>query len=95
MNQNATVFVHTPDGRGNWHNERRQFARVPSIGEHFVLSPEGDWYEVLAVVHCPFEGADFAAEAYALPVSQQAVIEARSQARASLHAQRGTRHAKG
>lgn len=78
MSGSVSVFVHIPDGRGNWRNERRAFARVPSIGEHLVLSDRGNWHQVRVVVHCPFEGADFDAEIYAVPADHVQVINAES-----------------
>ncbi len=75
------VFVHPySDGAliGSL-NRVVQMVAVPALGEHIALAMDGDWYEVKAVVHCPFNadtdnGID--AEVYASKVNQLDVLVA-------------------
>jgi hypothetical protein len=60
------VFLHTRNRASwNWQNELRNFARIPIVGEYLTLDSESPWYQVLVVVHTPFE-CDCDAEVYAV-----------------------------
>ena len=60
------VFLHTRESKGSgWNNnEMREFARVPAIGEYVALADDSEWFEVVLVVHTPFE-CDCDAEVFA------------------------------
>ena len=71
----AKIFVHVRDNASEmWKNEPMVFQRIPSVGEHVVLSATSAWYRVETVVHCPYEGAEFDAELYAIKVDHLQVI---------------------
>lgn len=60
------VFVHIRGSEDKtWHNEGREFAQVPRVGEYFAMAVDSPLYEAKVVIHCPFE-AQFDAEVYAV-----------------------------
>lgn len=67
------VWVHTRDSlTGTWESrgpETWHFARVPHIGERFVLGAGSPCYQVESVCHCPFADADCDAELFAIEVN--------------------------
>ncbi|OCG81956.1 hypothetical protein LMG667_20185, partial [Xanthomonas euvesicatoria] len=68
------VFLHTrsPEHR-DWLNEKREFARIPVVGEHVAISSDGPWFKVELVVHTPFP-CEFDAEVYAVAVDHLQVL---------------------
>ncbi len=69
------VFLHTrSEGKTDWKNENRDFARIPNTGEHLSLSSDSPWYEVQLVVHTPFD-TDIEAEVYAVEVDHLEVMK--------------------
>lgn len=65
------VFLHTrPEGSTAWVNEHRDFARIPTVGEHLALSERSTWYAVQLVVHTPFP-CECDAEVYAVEVDHE------------------------
>jgi hypothetical protein len=61
------VFLHTrSEGKMDWANEMRSFARLPVKGEYIATDWDSPWYRVDLVVHCPFERAECEAEVYAV-----------------------------
>jgi hypothetical protein len=68
----AKVFLHYKDKPGGeWINEERNFVRLPCVGEYVALS-SGSALRVYAVVHCPFEAANFEAEVFTSSVPSMA-----------------------
>ena len=66
----ANVFVHVKDSVDDlWTNQQMEFDRIPGVGEYVVLKFDSPWYEVHLVVHCPYEGAEYDAEIYAVRVN--------------------------
>lgn len=71
------VFLHTrtPQQR-DWVNEKRDFARIPTVGEYVATSSSGvSWFRVQLVVHTPFP-CEFDAEVYAVAVDHSEVLRA-------------------
>jgi hypothetical protein len=67
----ASVLVRVrKSGTTDWQATKRDFARVPTIGEYFGLNSFGPSYRVTGVVHAPFEGAEWEAEIYAVEVER-------------------------
>lgn len=72
----SKVFVHTRSAGGrDWHNEPREFLRLPHVGEYIALaSRDFIWHRVEMVVHCPFD-TEYAAEVYCVRVHQDEVMK--------------------
>ena len=67
------VFLHTrSQGKYDWENEFRDFARIPVVGEYLALYVTSPWYQVQLVVHTPFK-CDCEAEVYAVEVDHSEV----------------------
>ena len=65
--ESATVFVHTKaTAEDDWQNEVLTFTRVPAVGEYFTTAETEPWYRITLVVHCPWDDAQFDAEAFAM-----------------------------
>ena len=62
------VWVHAQPAKGGPAESEgiRKFSRVPSVGEHLMLTLGGSLYEVTRVIHLPFELADSIAEIFAI-----------------------------
>ena len=65
------VFVHTKaKDKTDWVQNVYEFKQLPALGEYCELQAQGEWYEILLVVHCPFP-TEFDAEIWAEQVDQQ------------------------
>jgi len=69
------VFAHLRTVEKTDYNPLLEFAQIPSVGEYFATGATSPWYRVDAVVHCPFEHADYAAEVYASQVEARKLVD--------------------
>jgi len=71
------VFFHTrTSGKRDWINEKREFSRVPSVGEYVCLeSKDENWHRIEIVVHTPFH-CPFDAEVYAVAENHLEAMDA-------------------
>lgn len=68
------VWLHTrSNGKFDWRNEFRDFARIPVIGEYVAWDSSSPWFEVQLVVHAPFKGSNCKAEVFAVEVDHNVV----------------------
>lgn len=71
------IFLHTKrTEEGEWDNNKviDGFTRIPIVGEYLTLGSTATWYQVLLVVHTPFQDADTIAELYATEVNSIDIV---------------------
>ena len=69
------VFLHSRNPkRRDWINEKREFARIPVVGEYVATSSDSAWSKVELVVHTPFP-CEFDAEVYAVAANHQDALK--------------------
>jgi hypothetical protein len=71
------IWVHAKRSKGTAFESEglRPFARVPALGEHFVLGHDSPWFKVVVVFHC-LPGSDSDVEIYGLEVDGRQTLTA-------------------
>lgn len=73
----VTIYLNTKDSpEGDWEPKELRVPQIPAVGEIVVLGWQTTWYEVRLVAHCPYEGADSAAEVWAIAVDDKEILGA-------------------
>ncbi|MEG4021260.1 hypothetical protein [Microcoleus sp. S13C4] len=74
MSLRVFFYTKSPQERSWSNHEKREFARIPIVGEYVATAINRPWFCVQLVVHTPFD-CEFDPEVYAVAADQNEVLE--------------------